>query len=148
MSDPTDFKDIREFFTAVLEHDCGEARDIASREHQGTKTYNSWLGFECKGCGSWFRYQLHAAKAMQKPMMHYLQTTAQRVEVAKKANEDPKALLLEMRNSGGWAQPDPGVAMMHAMAACMVGAGKAEVIHGEGPRAALEKMMEGDPKPS
>lgn len=35
------------------------------------------------------------------------------------------ALLLEMRNSGGWAQPDPGVCLMLAMAAASVQAGEA-----------------------
>jgi len=147
MSDPIDFKDIREFFTAVCEHDCGEGRLIASKEHQGNTVFNTWIGFECKGCGSWFRYMLHAAKAAQKPMRIYFQTTDQRIEVAKKVNKDPKALLLEMRNSGGWSQPDPGVTMMHAMAACMTAMGKAKVIHGEGPEAHLHKMMEGDGKP-
>ncbi len=148
MSDPHDSKDIREFFTAVLTHDCGDNRHIAPKEHQGNTVFNTFIGFECKGCGSWFRCQLAAVKSVQKPMRGYITTTKLRAEVARRANDNPEELLNEMRNSGGWAQPDPGVVMMTAMAAAMVGAGKAEVIHGEGPKAHLKKMMEGDGKPS
>ena len=147
MSDPSDFKDIRDFFTAVCEHDCGEGRLIASKDLQGNTVFNTWIGFECKGCGAWFRCQLAAVKCVQKPMRHYVTTTEQRIGVATRATEDPQALLVEMRNSGGWDQPDPGVCMMTAMAAAFVRAGKADVVMGEGPEAHLNKMMEGKGKP-
>jgi len=146
MSDPTDFKDITGFFTSVCEHDC-EDRHIEVKDHQGNTVFNTWIGFECKGCGSWFRCQLAAVKCTPKPMRPYVTSTADREEVARRVNEDALGLLLEMRNSGGFEQPDPGVCMMTAMAAAFVRNGKAEVVMGEGPEAHLNKMMEGKGKP-
>jgi len=143
---PQDFKDVRDFFTAVLTHEC-EGRQIVAKDHQGNTIFNTFIGFECEGCGAWFRFQLASAKCVQKPVRPYITTTAQRVEVARRAQEDPQALLVEMRNSGGWAQPDPGVCYMHALAATFVLVGQAEVVQGVGPQTELDKMMEGN-KPS
>lgn len=143
----TDFKDITEFFTAVLTHDCGKDRRIEAKDHQGNSTTNTFIGFECTGCGAWFRCQLAAVKCTPKPMRPYVTSKTDREKVAQRANEDPKGLLSEMHNSGGFEQPDIGVCMMTAMAAAAVRLGQAEVVHGEGPEAHLNKMMEGKGKP-
>jgi hypothetical protein len=46
-----------------------------------------------------------------------------------------------MRNSGGWHQPDPGVAFMTAMAAAMMPPGNPM-------EKKLDEMMAGKPRPS
>lgn len=109
--------------------------------------HNTFVGYECKGCGAWFRLALHSVKATQVPLHPYLLNRSAREALAARFNAEPQALLYELRNSGGWAQPDPGVAMMHAIAATAVALGGAKVVRGEGPQAALDKMMKGN-KPS
>jgi hypothetical protein len=143
---PEDFKDVRDYFTAVADHTC-DKREISVKDHQGTTIYNTFVGYECRGCGAWFRLTLASVKATQRPLHPYLLNRPARADLAARFNTDPQALLYELRNSGGWAQPDPGVAMMHAIAATAVALGGAEVVHGEGPQAVLDKMMKGN-KPS
>lgn len=143
---PVPFLDVREFFAGIGEHKCDGQPDIHSKDLQGTTVANTYIGFECKTCNFWFMLPLSVAKAIQRPLRPYFQSDVNQVETARRFNEDPAALLLEMRNSGGWAQPDPGVALLTAMAAVFEQTGKATV-HGEGPMAALHKMMKGSGKP-
>lgn len=142
----SDFKDVRDYFTAVADHTC-DKREISAKDNQGTTIHNTFVGYECRGCGAWFRLALASVKATQTPLHPYLLNRPAREALAARFNMEPQALLYEMRNSGGWAQPDPGVAFLTALAATAVALGKAEVVHGEGPQAALDKMMEGK-KPS
>ena len=113
-----DFNDIRDFFTAVCTHEC-DKRHIVSKDCQGNTIYNTFIGYECEGCLESFRCPLSSVKAVQKPLRPYVVNVADRKVVAERANADSKALLLELRNSGGWAQPDPGVTLLTAMAAAL-----------------------------
>jgi hypothetical protein len=111
------FKDIREYYTAVAEHRC-TSRAIVTADQKGTSVYNTFIGMRCN-CGEEWSVSLNVVKAVQVPMRHYVRTTADRALVAERMTHESDQLLLEMRNSGGWAQPDPGVARMMAMAAAM-----------------------------
>lgn len=135
----TDLRDIREFFTAVAEHTC-DARTITSKDEQGTTIDNTFMGFACT-CGQEFYIPLASVKAIQKPMRPYLTSRAQRAETAVRLTREPQKLLVEMRNSGGWAQPDPGVVMMTAMAAAMGPSGNPM-------EERLNEMLKGGEKPS
>lgn len=135
-----DFKDVRDFFTAVGSHQC-DKRKIVSRDHKGTNVFDTYVGFECEGCGTWFRLTLAAVKCLQIPMRGYVRSTDGRIETARRLDTEPEAVLLEMRNSGGWAQPDPGVAFMTTMAA-------ASGPPGNPMEQKLKDMMKGGGKPS
>lgn len=116
----TDHTDVREFFTALGEHKCPQ-RAISSADIQGDKMSNTFVGFSCE-CGESHTLGLSFVKALQRPLFPYLRGQEDRIETARRLTESPEALLLEMRNSGGWAQPDPGV-VLTAMAAAVEGPG-------------------------
>ena len=111
------FNDIRDYFTAVCEHRC-ERREFVANDVQGTTMTNTLIGYQCV-CGEFFRLTLGAAKCARRPLRPYITTTEDRAALAQRINSEPEALLAEMRLSGGWDQPDPGVAFMTVMAAAL-----------------------------
>lgn len=68
---PIDFKDVRDFFSAVADHKC-EKRKIISRNHQGVTLDTTFLGYECQGCARWWRLGLASVKCVQVPMRPYI----------------------------------------------------------------------------
>lgn len=112
-----DYVDIRTYFTNICDHQC-EHRKFSPKQIQGTTIHNSFLGYECT-CGEWFRLELSAAKCVRVPMRHYITTTEQRADLADRINTEPQVLLEEMRQSGGWDQPDPGVTLLTVLAAAV-----------------------------
>lgn len=140
MDTPVEFQDVRNFFTAIAEHSCGDRRVITSSDLQGTSINNTFIGFKCD-CGACFRLALAYVKSLRHPMRPYVVSTANRVATAERLTREPQMILMEMRNSGGWDQPDPGVAMITAMAAAFGPKGNPM---GE----KLKAMMGAKPKPS
>lgn len=111
-----EFKDIREFFTAIGEHACSPEREITVKDIQGTTRPTTFVGFACS-CGEHFLCSLMVIGCAMKPMRPYVMNRTDRIQTAERLTRDPAALLAEMRTSGGWNQLDPGVVMMTALAA-------------------------------
>jgi hypothetical protein len=135
----TDAKSHMEYFTFACEHVCPE-RKFSAADIQGVTLGGTSIGLRC-ACGDEVRLGLSIAKALPKPIQPYLLTTEARLETLKRINEDPKTLLSELMNSGGWFQPDPGVAKMTAMAAFMGPEGNPM-------QKKLEAMFDAQPKTS
>jgi hypothetical protein len=108
-------RDVRDFFTAAAEHTCA-GRQLMSKDEKGSNTINTFIGFACS-CGAHFLLPLLVVKCVQAPLRPYIRTTEAREETARRLTADPQALLSELRNSGGWAQPDPGVVLLTLAAA-------------------------------
>lgn len=134
----TEHQDIRTFLTAVAEHTCPQ-RAITPRDEQGKKLDDTFLGFGC-ACGASFVINIVFVKSIQRPLRPYLITRAERETTARRFTTEPALLLEELRKSGGWAQPDPGVTMMTAMAAAMGPPGNPM-------ERRLNDMMKGDGEP-
>lgn len=132
-------KDLTDFFTQVADHTC-QARTITSKDVQGTSIYDTFLGFECT-CGVHFVLSLLYVKCTPKPMRPYLTTREGRIRTAGRLTDEPAKALYEMRNSGGWFQPDPGVTMMTLAAAAMGPPGNPM-------EKKLNQLVEGRDKPS
>ncbi len=115
-----DFTDITKFFTEACAHVCPQ-KCMVNQEHTGTTIFDTFIGFRCTSCDIWFRCQLHAVKAIQKPLRVYVMDTQDRKVVAQRMNENAESLLLEMQRSGGWEQPDPGVALLTGIACVAAG---------------------------
>ena len=107
--------DIREYFTAICEHRC-ESRCFTVSDLQGTNASNTFIGYAC-ACGEVFRCALMAVKCVRVPLRPYISTIGARTELIARIEAEPEILLAEMQHSGGWDQPDPGVAYMTLMAA-------------------------------
>jgi len=130
-----DFNNICVFFTAVCTAAIRFESPVVQKNHTGTNASDSWLGFTVGDC--WIRFQLMAAKATLKPMRPYITTTEQRDEIARRITEDPRGVLQEMKESGGWRQLSPWKLLTMATAAA---------IHPE-MESDLQAMVAGDPKP-
>ncbi len=139
MSSRTEFEDVREFITSIAQHTC-EKREITCKDEQGTDPHNTFIGFSCS-CGADFFYSLYCARTLMVPLRPYLKTSAGRVETAKRLTSNPKELLLELINSGGWGQPDPLDAYLTFLPAVAGPPDNPASIK-------LKKMLEGKPKPS
>ncbi len=131
-------KSLMEIFTSIAEHTC-EGRTITVKDEQGTDINNTFMGFECS-CGEHFVLALSYVKCMPKPLRPFLTNKVDRHETARRFTAEPKIILSEMVNSGGWFQPDPGVMMMTAMAAAMGPEGNPM-------QRRLKAMVEGKPRP-
>lgn len=105
------FSDVRLFWTDVCEHTCPDR--LVAPENRGTD-----IGFKCQ-CGAWFGCALNSIKAIRTPLRPYIRTTQDREVSAQRINQDPAGFLKELQLSGGWDQPDPGVAFMTTLAAAM-----------------------------
>lgn len=111
-----DYNDITVLLSQVGEHER-TALLIEPKDLQGNTVNNTYMGFVCTTCDRWFRMPLFVAKAMPTPLRKYLQKIEDRQILARRFTENSKELLLELRSSGGWFQPDPGVAFMTMLAA-------------------------------
>lgn len=118
MENIIDHNDITNMLSQVGEHECTTPL-IESKDFQGNSINNTYMGFTCTTCDKWFRVPLSVAKAMPIPLRKYLQKIEDRRVLAKRFTKDSKQLLLELRSSGGWFQPDPGVAFMTMMSAAL-----------------------------
>ncbi len=115
--EPLRFDDVRVYLTAVGEHTCPQ-RHISVKDEQGITVQTTFVGMAC-ACGAEFLISLAVVKCIRQPLRPYFTMKTAREAVAERFNNEPAKLLLEMRNSGGWDQPHPGVAMFTMLAAAV-----------------------------
>ena len=133
-----DFTDICDFFIAICTAAERFGKPVVQKNHQGKTTFDSWIGFTVDDL--WFRLQHYSVRCTLMPLRPYVTTTADRDKLAERITEDPKGVLQEMINSGGWHQVNPSDAMALTLAACVGPAGNPV-------EQQLREFLGGRPKP-